>query len=712
MPEVPYTGVIQGHLDVDPIAPLRPQVPPQAFGINVAEAIGHLGTVEQGAGKEMFDRAYALQEFKIHADANSRLTGFQNEAQDITSEFLSKQGANASPEAFNQARQRVDAARTKWGQGTGPFEQQLYDNESRMWQFRLSNEMASHTGQQLKVYNDETDDARIKANSRGIVQNPSSDDMYEALRNDSIKTLQGQALTKGWSKDKLNLTIAMQLSDDLLNRVHAMADTEPQKAKEMLARAISNKDVSGDRVDKELGYVNEKFLDQVSRNLSAGVMSGAHLMFGEKIVDAGTAQIGIKAIEGGNYTGTGPEVAATKDHPAGHGLGAYQVMTYNLDKWLDEAKMPPMSAEAFLADRSAQDKLFNIRFGQYMERYGSFNRAAKAWFSGNPDAEMDKSDRFHTVAQYLQIANHALAKRVPLADINAETDRQADMIDPGNEPLKERAHQRNDTAVSANKKEFDDTEFHQSSAIFDAINNGVGPNKTLPTSVEEVMTDPAAKQALEWYQLNDPKKLSTFRRAWEDNAKGDVGETEERSELFHRLKGMGISTQGDDRRDFLAINPWTLDLPRKWKGVLSDMQAKVRNEEDAAPQVPHALQVLGPMINKIGLKSDADNYNLFKGTLHQIMTDYQIQYDKPMSDEEIQKAGTRLFSGWSEGGWFGGGAKPPWFETGDVTNVPPEEADIIRRLPNWGGANPSDDQVLQMHIAREYMDKWAKAKPQ
>ncbi|MQV62300.1 phage tail length tape measure family protein [Sinorhizobium meliloti] len=85
----------------------------------------------------------------------------------------------------------------------------------------------------------------------------------------------------------------------------------------------------------------------------------------------------IQAIEsGGNYGALGP-VTRNGDRA----YGAYQVMGNNIGPWSEAALGRRLSASEFLGDRSAQDAIFNHRFGGYVDKFGA-SGAAQAWFGG------------------------------------------------------------------------------------------------------------------------------------------------------------------------------------------------------------------------------------------------------------------------------------------------------------------------------------------
>ncbi|RVN03993.1 tail length tape measure protein [Sinorhizobium meliloti] len=85
----------------------------------------------------------------------------------------------------------------------------------------------------------------------------------------------------------------------------------------------------------------------------------------------------IQAIESsGNYGALGP-VTRNGDRA----YGAYQVMGNNIGPWSEAALGRRLSASEFLGDRSAQDAIFNHRFGGYVGKFGA-SGAAQAWFGG------------------------------------------------------------------------------------------------------------------------------------------------------------------------------------------------------------------------------------------------------------------------------------------------------------------------------------------
>lgn len=88
----------------------------------------------------------------------------------------------------------------------------------------------------------------------------------------------------------------------------------------------------------------------------------------------GAAIAGIES--GGSYSKLGP-ITSSGDRA----YGKYQVMGANIPAWTQEALGRSMTPQEFLNSPSAQDAVFNKKFGDYTAKYGPAG-AAGAWFAG------------------------------------------------------------------------------------------------------------------------------------------------------------------------------------------------------------------------------------------------------------------------------------------------------------------------------------------
>lgn len=81
---------------------------------------------------------------------------------------------------------------------------------------------------------------------------------------------------------------------------------------------------------------------------------------------------------GGRYDAIGPVV----NNKGNRAYGAYQVMDFNIGPWTQEVLGTAMTPQQFLADQKAQDAVYKAKMGQYIQKYGSPEAGARAWFAG------------------------------------------------------------------------------------------------------------------------------------------------------------------------------------------------------------------------------------------------------------------------------------------------------------------------------------------
>jgi hypothetical protein len=147
------------------------------------------------------------------------------------------------------------------------------------------------------------------------------------------------------------------------------------------------------KLDPEMGM---KFGAQMAmqeaaakRNADMFQSGGTQIAAGYGMQPPGGGQGGaagaIAGIEsGGRYDAVGPETGK------GRALGKFQVMSFNVAPWTKEVLGQELTPEQFLASPEAQEKVFQSKFGSYVQKYGP-GGAARAWFAGeggmnNPNA--------------------------------------------------------------------------------------------------------------------------------------------------------------------------------------------------------------------------------------------------------------------------------------------------------------------------------------
>lgn len=117
---------------------------------------------------------------------------------------------------------------------------------------------------------------------------------------------------------------------------------------------------------------------------------------------------GIRKIESGSYAGNYGAVGPMTNR-GDRAYGAYQVMGANISTWTKEVLGQSLSIKEFLADQSAQDKIFYAKFSQSADKFGSMADATSVWFSGRPISRAgNASDGYNTVPQYVSKVQSAV----------------------------------------------------------------------------------------------------------------------------------------------------------------------------------------------------------------------------------------------------------------------------------------------------------------
>jgi len=114
----------------------------------------------------------------------------------------------------------------------------------------------------------------------------------------------------------------------------------------------------------------------------------------------------IGTVESSNdYSALGPWV----NRPGGRrdrAYGRYQVMGENIPEWTARHLGVAMTPEQFLADQTAQDKVFDAETSNAYKKYGNLDDVTSTWFSGRPlGFAGNASDGYNTVPQYVSKVN-------------------------------------------------------------------------------------------------------------------------------------------------------------------------------------------------------------------------------------------------------------------------------------------------------------------
>jgi hypothetical protein len=129
----------------------------------------------------------------------------------------------------------------------------------------------------------------------------------------------------------------------------------------------------------------------------------------------------------GDYSAIGP-----RTRKGNHAYGRYGVMDFNIGPWTEKVMGRAYTPQEFLADRGAQDAVFNHYFGEAVNKHGP-QGAAAVWFSGKPNTQSTASDGYNTVSQYVDKFNKEMGGDMnPLALAMAQQPAQAPALSTQN----------------------------------------------------------------------------------------------------------------------------------------------------------------------------------------------------------------------------------------------------------------------------------------
>ena len=725
---VPYEGAPELATRDIPTPSVNVTAYPAAFGENVAGAISQLGKVSEQAGTELTNRAFAMQELQLHADANARLADSQNQMLQRTLQFGQLEG-KAAVDGYPQYLQDLESIRKKGGEGLPPYGQFLYDSESRNSRFRLSYFGGEHAATEQKKYIVGSSKAKVASIENAVGLDPDNPTV-NAQRLTEVQTeIEHQNQVSGLSPNdpQWNLNIAEGKSQFIGAQIRGLAEKDPFKAQKLLDQSVASKDLQPGTLDaygrnsimRLQDYVDGKLNTIGSRVVGSETMSGKGFHFSEGILNDTQILNGLKASEAGTYSFSGKDAWDQAHENFGHPLGHYGVMSYNLKSWLDQAGMPAMSEAQFLNDPSAQDKLAVFKFNQYQKEFGSGTAAVIAWFGGEGAAKQYQAEgpaylaKLHDTNMngytYLQNFNRGLASTASLKDVRAIGAKVAEEHVPGNAVFADTVDKRLESLWGDNERQMKDDEFNNSQTIDNALMEG-GQNGKLPTTVDELTADPSVKAA--WDAMLPSDRLKVMDRLAR-NAKGDVPMTQARLLTYGQLKGLATS----DPAAFLKSDVLGADLPISAKKELLNLKARVYKNQEADPNTARALRIprIAGMLNDLGLTTsgDKDGLNQFTTYLGDEISAFAAENGRQPKEIETVEIATNLLQNQATGGWSlthpFSGAQKPFFEF--QQKAPYDWAVRVKELTRGTlGYDPSDAEVDRWYNQQQYQEKYGKPK--
>lgn len=701
--QVPYTGTQSVSPQVDPLSQVHVDTPVAAFGGAVAGAITHMGEVAQGAGKELFDRANAIQTLHNQDVANSALADYQNELTQNYTDFTKNQGQDATSKLPQFMQDTETLRQTYAGKMPSPEAAYLFNQESRQSRFRTVFGAANYTREEMKRFSTQSFDLRMSSAGDNVAASMPGDQATLDKAIDSAKITAGQKWAeKGYhpGTPEYDQAVASDVSTHIVSKnIRELAKTQP-----IAAEALRQKELKAGNLTEtdsaNLDPILERAkINQGSRATGNAILSGEQGDWGSITVGAGR---GLEVLS--KSSGTGGYGVVGKDDPSGNGhpVGKYGVPSSELPTWLKDAGMQPMTEQEFLANPKAQDQLAQNKLDSLQKQYGSFDETMKVWSSG-----IDTDGR-------IKAAHKALADTAGHAEVMGVTDRTASKVAP-NDPMFLQATKdhvqtertRSETFIAKDK-------FDNGNIVWDALLGVGSSNGKVPISRQELLaSDPKVAEA--YAKLDAKQQHAVDIGIMKNIDKGGYTPTIASQQLYEKLYGIAVNPDSTptDRQKLIDTDPASLEMPLAQRQTLQKLRAKIYNGAVADPEIGHAMGVMGGVLKSYNLTPD--QLNQFRGAFHDALQGYgEGQKKQVRSDDDIKMIGSRLLqapiTGHSYFGWWNT-TGPMEFETSSDTKAAQM---LLGAFTKQYGRDPNSQEQQQLNNALlryQFQQVGAKAKP-
>jgi hypothetical protein len=581
-----------------------------------------------------------------------------------------------------------------------PMAQKMFDSESLGFMARNVFNAGGVAGEANKRWQVNTNKALFEVNKQQALKDPWDDAQFKEATDNITTAIQHQIDIGFLDAGPIADTEKLRRTSELWSsRIEGMARQSPFQAKAVMLDAIEHGYLRGEDVRK-VGNIVDTQLDQTgSRGIVSDIYSGHNVGYGAERLTMPLWKVAISTIEsGGRYD----NVTDSKTK-LGRALGKYQVMEGELQGQLKEAGLPSMTPEAFLKDHAAQEKVFESAFGKLIDKYGNFNDAASAWFTGRPFSQAYQQGAHDInigVAEYLARANAVLAKNMPIDNRLDKGEELAERLDPGNQRLKDYVRDGITRRQAEEQRIKHDQEVDNVNLVQQGINGYLNGKK--PASMEDLKTtDPRVGPAMDWLEENSPGKIKQFENALTQNAKGDVVFTPERKARFESLLGMASR----QTKEFSGIDLTKEDLPFDKRIQLEKLQNRHYDQAQADPKVTRAIGIISrafPSVMPLLQKNDEPT-NQFYGALQSALEDWQADHEKPPTEKEVQDIGRTLLMKHSGAHWYSSDTQV------FSEDVPDEYTTALKKLYPSMTADDVRRQYVRSRYQEEYQKLYGKA---
>ena len=178
MAQVPYTPVPSVAPSGEATPSLADRSISDAFGANIAQAVGGLGKVVEGAGNELFARAMATQQLANESEAREADSNYMIKAGELHANYSALQGKDAV-DAYPAYAKSLQDLRAKMRDGmSNPMSMKMFDAQSLSTMGRTIFNGAGHAAAENKQWAIGTATSQIELDAKTVEDNPKDDTLF------------------------------------------------------------------------------------------------------------------------------------------------------------------------------------------------------------------------------------------------------------------------------------------------------------------------------------------------------------------------------------------------------------------------------------------------------------------------------------------------------------------------------------------------------
>lgn len=716
-------------------------VSPDAFGAGIARGEGAIAQGLGQAGDVLEKNAVKFQAIQDEANVNDvNANKFGPQFRDMYQKYYSLQGKDAV-DGIAPTTQAMEDLRTQMRDELPNGQQQrMFDQMSRTRVERELDGMSRYADQQNKVYRAQTSDSTLKMYQQDAIDKYNDPQARDLALRSGQDEIDRYAQSAGQSTNTARERMRQYTSDTWAGIVERQATNDPVGALALYRENMNQ--IDGTKHQQLEKALKSEVQPVTSRATADRIMTGNPTMNTDALVTA------VKTAESGND----PNVPVSSKGA----VGIMQLMPDTARDMAAKLNIP------FDPVKLANDPEYNQQLGTaYLQemgkRYGGNQTLALAAYNAGPktvdgwvkqfgdpnsgtisDADFAAKIPWKETRDYVAKINAQVSPTagVPATSADVRThlpqwltqaDAVAEAVAPGDAVYKDmlrthimaKAGQISSANAQAEKGARDTlmaTAMGLQKGADGTTLTEMAPGKK-PTSVEELLTTPEAKQA--WGTMDSIGQHGILALV-AANAKGTSPPmTTEALGKYAELRGMSYLNPDGFLAANLAAPELTTLLPHSLAVDLINLQSAVGSKqaraEAGAERLTHALTLARPILEAAGIRTqitdkstdtDKKTYERFVGSLDKALTDNIAQTKKQPNDSDIRRmAGTLLTPGHIVGGGklWGDSSGVPYFQsqgTGFYVDPPATELPKIQAdFKAINGRMPTTNETREIYTA-------------